>query len=181
MCPRSLGPALTFCGAQARSLNFLETTTTDTCRLDTMLSTSMNRATTENGEPYNKLKRPDDFLTPNASSAHHNGETTTSRSTEPAKRTREEADISDGEAEDEPNKRPRVQNGPIKFGRKSYRPQNTEIGMSSMFPGMLDEGDLSDDATNEALAYLRSVRYAIPFSFSPCAETLLAPLSKALR
>ncbi|KAF2273673.1 uncharacterized protein EI97DRAFT_460862 [Westerdykella ornata] len=118
----------------------------------------MDRATTEVGEHYHKLKRPDDFLAPTAGPAPRKNDTPPSRPAETAKRTLEEAGISDDEADEEPNKRSRLRNGPARFGRKGYRLQNTDIGMSSMFPGMLDEGDVSDDATSEALAYLRSVR-----------------------
>ena len=40
-----------------------------------------------------------------------------------------------------------------------WRPIDTHCGMQSMFPGMVDDEDqMSDESTNDALAYLRSVR-----------------------
>ncbi|KAH7126688.1 hypothetical protein B0J11DRAFT_432683 [Dendryphion nanum] len=101
----------------------------------------VNLATTKNGEKYNKLKRPDDFIANIA--------------VPPAKRTYEEVIIvSDEEQDDEP---------PSKRARETFtrikRPLNMQTGMHSMFPGFLDEDhSSSDETTNEALAYLRSVR-----------------------
>lgn len=114
-----------------------------------MSHSGINMAVTENGAKYNKLSRPEVFIE--------------SLSTNPAprdpaapveaantKRTVDKANLNDDGSREEKPKRSRTQ----------QRATNAESGMQSMFPGMLDEAELSDDSTtNEALAYLRSVRY----------------------
>ena len=115
-----------------------------------MSSSGINRAVTEDGAKYNKLKRPDDFLSFSSAAPPPDEAIKSDIKTESTKRSLEEADISDHEVKEEAIKRPRIQRPPI----------NMDTGMHSMFPGMLDaEAELSDDSTtNEALAYLRGVR-----------------------
>lgn len=119
---------------------------------------SVNTAVTTNGAKYNKLKRPDDFLEVTAS-ANEGAKPDIAHTIAP-KRSLDDADLSDDDDFDEveeQNKRPRLQN--VREGRKKgFRPPVGENGMQSMFPGMIDDGNISDDSTNEALAYLRSVR-----------------------
>lgn len=121
-----------------------------------MSRSGVNQAITQNGEAYNKLKRPDEFPSYTATGAFPKEDTlsTLPQPAESTKRTLDEAGINNVLAECEPeNKRSRVSN---RHGVQ--RPMNMDYGMQSMFPGIMDNEDSSDESTNAALAYLRSVR-----------------------
>jgi hypothetical protein len=129
----------------------------------------VNTAVTRDGEKYNKLKRPDDFLTA-APIEKATVKSDPTPSNGACKRTLDDADITDQDSTEEQAKRPRFiisqdtlgkngkQNKSQGKGKTIYRATNGESSMQSMFPGMIDSGDLSDESTNEALAYLRGVR-----------------------
>ncbi|KAF2648682.1 hypothetical protein K491DRAFT_684501 [Lophiostoma macrostomum CBS 122681] len=147
-----------------------------------MSPAGVNMATTQNGDKYNKLKRPDDA----PASAPHPAAIVPAPlpSIQPAKRTFDEAGLTDTGTDEEPHsKRTRVPNGVSKTASQHtpplfkagatnvWRPFNMQCGMQSMFPGMVDDEYLSDESTNEALAYLRSVRSEA----SSIPQLLLAP------
>jgi hypothetical protein len=131
--------------------------------------TTVNATITSHGARYNKLKRPDDFLTA-TTLANEGTESNFTPPTATIKRTLDDADLSDDEDDviEELHKRPRLQNfqgnarkqntGNGQGRSKGHRPTTGENGMQSMFPGMIDDGNISDESTNEALAYLRGVR-----------------------
>ncbi|KAF1947240.1 hypothetical protein EJ02DRAFT_449831 [Clathrospora elynae] len=120
-----------------------------------MATLGVNLAVTKDGETYNKLKRPDDYLlspSPHpphlavaSPSAFHSG-----------KRKREQ----DGAAG---SKRARAERNSTghSAGSKGRFPSSDparEYGMRTMLPGLDAEDQLSDDSTSEAVAYLHSVR-----------------------
>jgi hypothetical protein len=133
-----------------------------------MATPGVNMAITEDGASYNKLKRPDDFMTPIAMPSKEDVPALVP--VDSAKRTLDEAEFNDEEAHDgHDSKRSRVHDTPTNANSsnklfvaqtraRKRQPLNMETGMHSMFPGMLDEGEFSDEDTVEALAYLRSVR-----------------------
>lgn len=133
-----------------------------------MATPGANMAVTEDGSSYNKLKRPDDFKTSTATPSNEDAPALVPVAS--AKRTLDEAEFNGQDAHEEThNKRTRVHDTQSKANSLSKlydaqtrtrkrQPVNMETGMHSMFPGMLDEGEFSDDDTAEALAYLRSVR-----------------------
>jgi len=43
---------------------------------------------------------------------------------------------------------------------------NPDIGQKGALPGLDDDAELSDELSNDAIAYLRSVRYDAPFTTS---------------
>lgn len=118
-----------------------------TAPLVSMASRGVNSAVTKDGETYNKLQRPEDYLIP-----------TTSRpqpivaasplATHPSKRKRGQ-DAATG------SKRVRAEHG---VAQPNIWGPVGECGMRTMLPGVDDDEQLSDDSTREALAYLRSVR-----------------------
>jgi hypothetical protein len=133
-----------------------------------MASAGVNRAITQDGEKYNKLKRPHDLLTSATAQSPPQRETVPQLT--PTRAISEAHD--DIANEEEPqSKRLRAANEASSPGstpklyvqaqdrkRSNRAPLNMDYGMQSMFPGMLDEGDVSDESTDEALAYLRRVR-----------------------
>lgn len=134
-----------------------------------MASPGANLAVTEDGATYNKLRRPDNFIA-SITSPQNEDAVPALVPADSAKRTLDEADLNGREGDGEPDsKRARRQDTPSKANssQKLYdaqartrkrQPLNMDTGMHSMFPGMLDEGEFSDEDTVEALAYLRSVR-----------------------
>ena len=102
-----------------------------------------NLAVTQDGSKY-KLTRPDDYVTAPA-----------------PKRTMDEANLIDSEHSDNEPSSKRAKEHRSDFPKHIERPMNLHYGMRSVFPGLHDddEEDSSDEMTNEALAYLRSVRY----------------------
>ncbi|KAF2679510.1 hypothetical protein K458DRAFT_490595 [Lentithecium fluviatile CBS 122367] len=127
----------------------------------------VNLAVTKDGGSYNKLRRPDDFVAALTSHSSPENEATRATPTDPHKRKLEEAGISVTEDDDEPeSKRQKEAHGlkpslpspkPFAADPRRIRRPVQDCGMQSMFPG-LDDEDSSDEATKEALAYLRSVR-----------------------
>ncbi|KAF2476309.1 uncharacterized protein BDR25DRAFT_339367 [Lindgomyces ingoldianus] len=111
----------------------------------------VNMATTQGGEKYNKLARPDYYV---ASLSRKRPESETrhepSDDEPPPKRSRQ--NNSSRKENDSPRRSP----GSVKSS-EVHAPIDADCGMRYGFPG-LDESDVSDDSTNEALAYLRSVR-----------------------
>ncbi|KAF2021695.1 hypothetical protein BU24DRAFT_488068 [Aaosphaeria arxii CBS 175.79] len=119
-----------------------------------MSKSGINLAVTQDGSHYNKLKRPDDYF---ASPPLH------PPLCSPTKRTLDQAEMSDGNDDGELTiKRPRGDTASHLFKKRNSKPimrsMNMDTGMQSMFPGIMDEEGDSDEATLEALAYLRSVR-----------------------
>jgi hypothetical protein len=124
-----------------------------------MSKPGVNAAVTEDGARYNKLKRPDDLYTATAPTKTEST-CTTPLLNESSKRTLDEADIDD-DGDEEPSKRSRMQNlrtAAFDQNRSRVYHPPADNGQQSMFPGLIDDGDVSDDSMNEALAYLRSVR-----------------------
>lgn len=133
-----------------------------------MSRSGVNLAVTKDGEAYNKLRRPDGLLTSLTSQSPPSLEPphTILSATSANKRKLEEATGSEFLSEDEPEqKRPREHEyskpapglqKPSTNGQRLFRPVR-ECGMQSMFPG-LDDEDSPDDATQEAIDYLRNVR-----------------------
>jgi hypothetical protein len=136
-----------------------------------MSGAGLNMATTQNGEKYNKLKRPDDLLAsmpppPEVVPALQS-------STQSAKRTLDEAGITAKTNDEHDSKRARAPNGVSRAAGQHahtlfkaeasnvWRPFNMQCGMQAMFP--VDDDDMSDESMNEALAYLRSVRSVLSF------------------
>lgn len=113
-----------------------------------------NLAVTKDGETYNKLQRPDDFLHKTAATNQAN------------ERKRERA-VGDGvvASPGSSNKRTKTHHTDSRDkelqpseDRRQHRSAGTvsECGMRTTLP--IDEEEHSDDFTEEALAYLRSVR-----------------------
>jgi hypothetical protein len=134
-----------------------------------MSRSGVNLAVTRDGGTYNKLQRPDDYVEALVSNSLP-GEIAvpaTSSAANSHKRKLEDADNSDAASDDEPeSKRPKeegaAESAPIKAKPISVDPRRIrrrvhDCGMQSMFPE-LDDDESSDDATVEALAYLRNVR-----------------------
>lgn len=143
-----------------------------------MSNSGANRAITEDGAVYNKLRRPDDYL-----------HSLTAPPPPPTKRKFDAVEIEgDQDSEESNNKRSREGFDP---GRESNARADTkgqpregnankaranpqaslagdtrrisrpvrENGMQTMFPGLDDDSASdADDTTRDALAYLRSVR-----------------------
>jgi hypothetical protein len=129
-----------------------------------MSRNGVNMAVTADGESYNLLRRPDDFV-----AALSSGQPTdaTRPALPPITKTSKRKLDADGDSDPdtEPaNKRSREEGhyGHSRGGsyvadpRRVNRPVG-ECGMQSMFPE-LDNDDFSDETTDEALAYLHSVR-----------------------
>jgi hypothetical protein len=129
----------------------------------------VNLAITKDGGAYNKLRRPDDFVAVLTSQPSPKEEPVPAipSATDSNKRKLEDADIADPVSDDEPeSKRPKEQHvlkvssvtaKPIAADPRRIKRPVRDCGMQSMFPG-LDDEESSDEATMEALAYLRSVR-----------------------
>jgi hypothetical protein len=115
-----------------------------------MSTVGVNLAVTKDGETYNKLQRPDGYLTstqppsippPTASPAAHGGKRKCAQEEVPdVKRARIERSAAQSK------KRPRAID--------SYQ----EYGTRTVLPGLDGEEQSSDESTSEALAYLHSVR-----------------------
>ncbi|KAF2752274.1 hypothetical protein M011DRAFT_482987 [Sporormia fimetaria CBS 119925] len=122
-----------------------------------MAPAGVNVTVTDDGATYNKLRRPDDFLT---------SQVPPKPELEFAKRTVDQAGLEDGETQEPPKRFRRAKKSSTQNGSpKIFDPAQVRVytasedtGMHSMFPGMLDEAEQSDEETNAAIAYLRSVR-----------------------
>jgi len=129
----------------------------------------VNLAVTQDGGAYNKLRRPDDLVAALSSQPLPNEEPVPAipSAIDSYKRKLEDADIADPVSDEEPeSKRPKekhvlkaspVTAKPIAADPRRIKRPVRDCGMQSMFPG-LDDEESSDEATLEALAYLRSVR-----------------------
>jgi hypothetical protein len=108
----------------------------------------LNLAVTKDGESYNKLRRPDDYL---MSTPHNVSPSTTASS--PTIHTGKRKGEQDMEFV---NKRP-------KTGRKRPRkPESSwDTGMETVLPGLYGEVQATDESMSEAIAYLQSVRYVL--------------------
>lgn len=145
----------------------------------TMSLSGVNKAVTEDGATYNRLRRPDDYL-----------QLLTAPPPAPVKRKLDAVQVPGEQGEEQPGrKRPRERanqdwdaqagadakevlaeedvkhkagtstRGPLRGdARRVFRPVK-ENGMQTMFPGLDDDSASdADDTTKDALAYLRSVR-----------------------
>ncbi|KAH7381668.1 hypothetical protein BKA66DRAFT_570794 [Pyrenochaeta sp. MPI-SDFR-AT-0127] len=113
-----------------------------------MATTNLNFAVTKDGETYNKLQRPDDYLTSPTSHPPPRIATTFLPGHQ-NKRKRGQNDASGNKRMKEEHNLSRPNNGgPVR-----------ECGMRAMLPGVDDDEQHSDNSTNEAIAYLRSVRF----------------------
>lgn len=138
-----------------------------------MTSSGVNLAVTKDGGSYNKLQRPDDFL---ASMSRPTPTESLVAATPPAmqgKRKRDEADSTNVPVMNQVSgsKRTRMTKSAAQLnaGRnlvdsndrsRGFGPAR-DCGMRTTLPGLDDEdAQLSDESMSEALAYLRSVRYA---------------------
>lgn len=162
-----LGTPANICGAGAKPSGTRQHHSKSKSPTATLIMAAVgpNLAVTRDGARYNKLTRPDDFIAGLAAPNPDIEEAPVSaprKTTESTKRTLDEADNGDGSEGEESRKRTRIARGTVnsKSRSKARQPLDMDYGMHSMFPGMVDDGDMSDESTNEALAYLRSVRYA---------------------
>lgn len=116
-----------------------------------MATSGLNLAVTKDGQSYNKLQRPADYLTSTQSTPPPLAAVSSSAVTS-AKRKREQ--------NDEPGiKRPRNDRNTQNFKERQRAPQkHQEHGIQTVLPGLDGEEQLSDESTGEALAYLHSVR-----------------------
>ncbi|KAJ4286834.1 hypothetical protein N0V90_013086 [Kalmusia sp. IMI 367209] len=126
-----------------------------------MSHAGVNMAITQDGEAYNKLRRPDDYLASLKADPPPKSELLL------VKRKFEDVDAAAVDSNQQPAiKRFREERAPKSSAsdgkglagdtRRIFRPIK-ENGMQTMFPG-LDDDDSSDEMTRDALAYLRSVR-----------------------
>lgn len=120
-----------------------------------MSAIGVNLAVTIDGEPYNKLRRPDQFAGPPAANPLPNVLSPTAASAD--KRKREEDDAIDpGRHEEAHIKRPRVAAGFRKAGRSgSHRKTKDAPGR---LPVSEDERSSDDECTVQARAFLRGAR-----------------------
>jgi len=128
-----------------------------------MLPVEPELVASEDGEAYNKLRRPDDFVTALTAESPPALPPTLPPAVSSTKRKRENADSSEvGKKDKDSSKRFKKEQsgttaGSFTGNRRRVPGQVKENGMQTMFPG-LDENDSVDESTSDALAYLRSVR-----------------------
>jgi uncharacterized protein YcbK (DUF882 family) len=134
-----------------------------------MSRSGVNLAVTRDGGTYNKLQRPDDYVAALVSKTSPGKVPVpaTSSAATPHKRKLEDADMSDAASDDEPESKRSKEEGaaalspvtakPISVDPRRIKRRVHDCGMQSMFPE-LENDESSDEATVEALAYLRSVR-----------------------
>jgi hypothetical protein len=110
-----------------------------------MAGPGVNLAVTKDGGSYNKLQRPQDYLTVTtpAPPLEDALPVEAPESTSQVKRKREPTDSSFT------SKRKR---------QEQDMSQTDPCGMRTTLPGLDDDDFASDDSTNDAMAYLRSVR-----------------------
>ncbi|KAE8831580.1 hypothetical protein HRS9139_05822 [Pyrenophora teres f. teres] len=137
-----------------------------------MATSGVNLAVTKDGETYNKLQRPFDYLTSTQSTPPPLAAVSSSAVTN-SKRKRDQNDESG-------NKRLRndrsVQNHK---GRPRASQTYQEHGIQTVLPGLDGEEQLSDESTGEALAYLQSVSLPLATrSEASTIPTLLVALNK---
>jgi hypothetical protein len=109
---------------------------------------ALNLAVTKDGDSYNKLRRPDDYLM--STSRNASPLTTASSPTIHIGKRKSEQDMMSV------NKRP-------KTGReRSRNPESAwDTGMKTVLPGLYGEDQSTDESMSEAIAYLQSVRYVL--------------------
>jgi hypothetical protein len=110
-----------------------------------MAGSGVNLAITKDGGSYNKLQRPQDYLTANTAFPPPKDVSLVDVAgpTINPKRKREQTD------------------GTSKSKRKRQEQETVQTdlcGMRTTLPGLDDEDFASDDSTSNAIAYLRSVR-----------------------
>jgi len=116
-----------------------------------MATSGVNLAVTKDGETYNKLQRPSDYLASTQSILPPLATVSSSTVTN-SKRKRDQNDESG-------NKRLRNDRNTQNCKGRLRAPQTyQEHGIQTVLPGLDGEEQLSDESTSEALAYLRSVR-----------------------
>ncbi|EMD65332.1 hypothetical protein COCSADRAFT_35389 [Bipolaris sorokiniana ND90Pr] len=116
-----------------------------------MAASGVNLAVTKDGESYNKLSRPDDYLIstqpppPSASAVP-------ALAIPGSKRKHEQENASE-------TKRAKTdRNNSRAKGKSRANEQFRELGVRSVLPGLGGEEHLTDESIDEAVAYLRSVR-----------------------
>jgi hypothetical protein len=116
-----------------------------------MAASGTNLAITKDGETYNKLSRPDDYLISTQSPLP-----TASVASAPAipgnKRKHEQESASETKRAKTDRNTSRSKN------RTRAHEQFREPGVRSVLPGLEGEEQLTDESIDEAVAYLRSVR-----------------------
>ena len=140
-----------------------------------------NLAVTEDGAKYNKLERPDDLLpTPQSE------EDVVVAQAAPEASTKRKLDDNDAAGIEPERKKGRKrlkddedldQPGGSGLGAEVRRNFNPEYGRQEQFPG-IDEDNFSDGSMNEAMAYLRSVRYVNLLSTASHSPVNLSPEPK---
>jgi hypothetical protein len=120
-----------------------------------MSANGVNLAITVDGEPYNKLRRPDQFLGPPAANSLSNALLQTAASADKRKRE-EDNTIGPGREKEAHIKRPRVTAGFRKAGGSgSHRKTKDAPGR---LPVSEDERSSDDECTVQARAFLRGAR-----------------------
>lgn len=112
-----------------------------------MASSGLNSAVTKDGEVYNKLQRPDDYLD---AATCRPPPLATANPPAPYSSKRKRGQVA-------ASGRKRTRAGVI-FVRTNAGHTTEEGGMRTVLSAGSEEEQLSDDSTSEALAYLRSVR-----------------------
>lgn len=125
-----------------------------------MATSRANLATTKDGETYNKLQRPADYLTSTTPCLPPLPVPVPINHSSASKRKRGKDTGYAG------SKRSKAGNGNDWSEEEQGRSvgQVKECGMRTMFPEMDGEGELGE-GMEEALAYLRGVRYVVAVSF----------------
>ncbi|KAF2867125.1 hypothetical protein BDV95DRAFT_610997 [Massariosphaeria phaeospora] len=135
-----------------------------------MSGSGVNRAVTTDGGLYNRLRRPDDYAATASNASPPEDLPAASLATAPSTKRSHERDSASDSGEEPEAKRTKneetvtasLNHAQGRSARRNGRQnkegrQVNEYGMQTMFPG-IDDVDSSDDATRDALAYLRSVR-----------------------
>jgi hypothetical protein len=123
-----------------------------------MAGSGVNQAVTKDGDTYNKLQRPQDYLTASTVPPRP-WKSPLPDSAFAGKRKRGQTDASSQ------HKRARVEQRAAqkeKVGdsdKNNKRSRIREGGLIAALPGLDDEEHAPDDSLDDALAYMRSVRY----------------------
>ncbi|EUC28136.1 hypothetical protein COCCADRAFT_109955 [Bipolaris zeicola 26-R-13] len=116
-----------------------------------MAASGANLAVTKDGETYNKLSRPDDYLI-SAQPPPPSASGVPALAIPGSKRKHEQENASD-------TKRAKTdRNNSRAKGKLRTNEQFREPGVRSVLPGLEGEEHLTDESIDEAVAYLRSVR-----------------------
>lgn len=122
-----------------------------------MSHTGVNVAVTTEGEPYNKLRRPDHLPGPPASTPPKTSTRTSMPTAGPDKRKREDGYAQDRDSDDEMHvKRPKIYSGPKKSANKGKSRQPKQV--AGRLPVSDDERSSDDEVTVQARAFLRQTR-----------------------